>query len=76
MEKFIENLSEILEEEDVTLNDELASFESWDSLAILSIIALADEIVQTWLDTPFEGGRHQRRIDKIENVHKMKQGEK
>jgi ribose 5-phosphate isomerase B len=37
---------------------------------------LADEIVQTWLDTPFEGGRHQRRIDKIENVHKMKQGEK
>jgi ribose 5-phosphate isomerase B len=37
---------------------------------------LADEIVQTWLDTSFEGGRHQRRIDKIENVHKMKQGEK
>ncbi len=22
-------------------------------------------IVETWLDTPFEGGRHQRRIDKI-----------
>ncbi len=37
---------------------------------------LANEIVQTWLDTPFEGGRHQRRIDKIENVHKTKQGEK
>ena len=26
---------------------------------------LALEIVDTWLDTPFEGGRHQRRIDKI-----------
>lgn len=26
---------------------------------------LALEIVDTWLDTPFEGGRHQRRIDKM-----------
>ena len=25
----------------------------------------AKEIVDTWLDTPFEGGRHQKRIDKI-----------
>ncbi|MFP4476375.1 MAG: ribose 5-phosphate isomerase B [Desulfatibacillaceae bacterium] len=28
--------------------------------------ALALEIVDTWLDTPFEGGRHQARLDKIE----------
>ena len=27
--------------------------------------ALADEIVALWLTTPFEGGRHQRRIDQI-----------
>ena len=27
---------------------------------------LALEIVATWLDEAFEGGRHQRRIDKIE----------
>ena len=26
---------------------------------------MAKEIVRTWLDTRFEGGRHQRRIDKI-----------
>ncbi len=26
---------------------------------------LAEEIVNVWLDTPFEGGRHQQRIDKI-----------
>jgi len=26
---------------------------------------LADEILALWLDTPFEGGRHQRRIDQI-----------
>ena len=27
---------------------------------------LAFEIVRTWLDTPFEGGRHQKRIDLID----------
>lgn len=27
--------------------------------------ALADEIVELWLATPFEGGRHQRRLDQI-----------
>ena len=26
---------------------------------------LAEAIVKTWLETPFEGGRHQRRLDKI-----------
>ena len=26
---------------------------------------MAQSIVRTWLDTPFEGGRHQRRIEKI-----------
>jgi ribose 5-phosphate isomerase B len=26
---------------------------------------LADEILALWMDTPFEGGRHQRRIDQI-----------
>ena len=28
-------------------------------------LALADEIVTLWLSTPFEGGRHQRRVDQI-----------
>jgi ribose 5-phosphate isomerase B len=26
---------------------------------------LADEILGLWLETPFEGGRHQRRLDQI-----------
>jgi ribose 5-phosphate isomerase B len=26
---------------------------------------LAEEIVRTWLNTPYEGGRHQRRLDQI-----------
>jgi ribose 5-phosphate isomerase B len=29
---------------------------------------LAFEIVNTWLNTPFEGGRHQRRLDKINQI--------
>lgn len=31
---------------------------------------LADEILKLWLDTPFEGGRHQRRIDQIAELEK------
>ncbi len=29
---------------------------------------LADEIVTLWFSTPFEGGRHQRRIDQITEI--------
>ena len=29
-----------------------------------------EEIVKTWLNTEFEGGRHQRRIDKISDIEK------
>jgi ribose 5-phosphate isomerase B len=28
------------------------------------------EIVRTWLETPFEGGRHQRRVAKILEIEK------
>lgn len=33
---------------------------------------LAKEIVKVWLDTPFSGGRHQRRLDKIKVLEKAK----
>jgi len=29
---------------------------------------MATAIVKVWLDTPFEGGRHARRLDKIRNI--------
>lgn len=29
---------------------------------------LAEEIVKAWLATPFEGGRHQRRLDQLETL--------
>jgi len=32
---------------------------------------LAYEIVKTWLETPFEGGRHSKRLEKIDNIEKM-----
>lgn len=31
---------------------------------------LAKEIVKVWLDTPFAGGRHKRRLEKIEALEK------
>ena len=31
-------------------------------------VGLAIEILETWLKTEFEGGRHQRRLDKIKNI--------
>jgi ribose 5-phosphate isomerase B len=31
---------------------------------------LADEILKLWLDTPYEGGRHQTRLDQIAEIEK------
>lgn len=31
---------------------------------------LARDIVKIWLETPFEGGRHKVRVDKISNIEK------
>jgi ribose 5-phosphate isomerase B len=35
---------------------------------------LADEILTLWLETPFDGGRHQRRIDQILDAERKPQG--
>ena len=32
---------------------------------------LADEIVALWLTTPFEGGRHKRRVDQIAEIENV-----
>ena len=31
-------------------------------------VSLAMEILDIWLNTEFEGGRHQRRLDKIKEI--------
>jgi ribose 5-phosphate isomerase B len=33
---------------------------------------MAVAITRVWLDTPFEGGRHERRLEKIRNIEKEK----
>jgi len=35
---------------------------------------LAKAIVKVWLETPFDGGRHKRRIDKISEIEKLECG--
>ncbi|HEU4733223.1 MAG TPA: acyl carrier protein [Kofleriaceae bacterium] len=42
MNSFYEKLAEILEVDQVKPGDEIASFDNWDSLGVLSILALAD----------------------------------
>jgi len=37
---------------------------------------LAREIAKTWLETEFDGGRHERRIDKITDYETKEQAEK
>ena len=43
MERFYERLAEVLEEDKVGPDDVLASFEQWDSLTALSVVAMIDE---------------------------------
>ena len=43
MENFELTIAEILEVDSVNLEDSLSSFDAWDSLTILSIIAYCDE---------------------------------
>lgn len=43
MDVFLRRLAEILDEEEVGKAEELGSFVSWDSLSVLSIIAVVDK---------------------------------
>jgi len=43
MDRFYERLAEVLEEDKVGPEDVLASFEQWDSLTALSVVAMIDE---------------------------------
>ncbi len=37
-------------------------------------VGLAEEILKAWLDTPFEGGRHRQRVDKIRALDEKRRG--
>jgi acyl carrier protein len=47
MEDFLEQMAELFEVDTVNLQDEITSFDEWDSLTGLSIIALADDEYNT-----------------------------
>jgi acyl carrier protein len=56
MENFESSIAELLEEETVELSDELESFDAWDSLTILSIIAFCDSEYNVPLSAEEIGG--------------------
>lgn len=41
-EELLDKIAELLEVDEITIQEELTSFEEWDSLTALSIIALVD----------------------------------
>ena len=43
LDQFYERLAEVVEEDKVGPDDVLASFEQWDSLTALSVVAMIDE---------------------------------
>lgn len=49
MNNFLEQMAEIMEVDSLEANDLLTSFDAWDSLTMLSIIALADDEFQVSL---------------------------
>ena len=42
MNEFLKEMADILDEESVSASDRLEDFGAWDSLAVLSVVAMAD----------------------------------
>lgn len=42
MNEFLKDMADILDEESVRGDDRLENFDAWDSLAVLSVVAMAD----------------------------------
>jgi len=70
MENFKQLITEILEEESVDMNDELIAFDSWDSLTILSIIAIVSEKYNVELNK--EDIENSKTLKGLENLIKSK----
>jgi acyl carrier protein len=65
MENFELTIAEILEVDSVNLEDSLSSFDAWDSLTILSIIAYCDEEYKVVLSAD--------EINNSETIHGLKE---
>lgn len=63
MKVFYDNLTEILEVDEVKPNDRLQDFENWDSLTVLSVLAM--------LDASFGLNMTAKDLQKIETVGKL-----
>lgn len=67
MKKFLENLKEVLEIEgrELNMSDEFRSYEEWDSLAFLSVIAMIDEEYDIQIE-----GRQFKELKTVEDLYK------
>ncbi|MCL2102177.1 MAG: phosphopantetheine-binding protein [Fibromonadales bacterium] len=71
MEKFLEQMAEILEEDTVSPADVLMDFEAWDSLTRLSIIAFASETCGVTISAA-----ELKNAETIEALYKLIEGKK
>lgn len=70
MENFKLLIAEVLEEETVDMNDELTAFDSWDSLTILSIIAMISDEYKVELNK--EDLENSKTIKELKNLIKSR----
>ena len=64
MEKFLENLIEVFERDDIDPQDEFRDYEEWDSLAYLSVVAMIDEEYDIVIP-----GEEFEKLDKIIDIY-------
>ncbi len=66
MDDFLAEMAEILEEDKVGPADPLDGFSSWDSLAILSVIAMADSVFKARLTA-----QEIRKVDTVQSLYDL-----
>lgn len=66
MDEFLVEMAEILEEDAVNASDELKDFDSWDSLAALSVVAMADSKFGVNMSS-----QEVNRAETVEELYKM-----
>jgi len=70
MEKFYDKLAEILEVDSVEPQDDVSSFENWDSLGTLAILAMIDSTYKVRISS--QEMKNVKKVKDLENLVRSK----
>jgi len=70
MEKFYDKLAEILEVDSVEPQDDVSSFENWDSLGTLAILAMIDSTYNVRISS--QEMKNVKKVKDLENLVRSK----